>query len=192
MVLLLGFPGGSDGKESALNLGDRGLIPVLQRSPGEGNSYPLQYSGLENSMDRGAWQATVHGVAKSWTRLSDWTELNWITLQYCIGFCHTLTWISHGCTCVLHSESPSHLFPHPIPQGCLRAPALSTLSHASNLDWWSISHMIICMFQCYFLKSSHPLLPPLCPKVCSLRLYLLCCPACRIISTVFLKFMYMR
>ena len=61
MVLLLGFPGGSDGKESALNLGDLGLIPVLQRSPGEGNSYPLQYSGLENSMDRGTWQATVHG-----------------------------------------------------------------------------------------------------------------------------------
>ena len=71
MVLLLGFPGGSDGKESALNLGDLGLIPVLQRSPGEGNSYPLQYSGLENSMDRGTWQATVHGITKSWTRQSD-------------------------------------------------------------------------------------------------------------------------
>jgi len=52
MVLLLGFPGGSDGKESALNSGDLGLIPVLRRSPGEGNSYPLQYSGLENFMDR--------------------------------------------------------------------------------------------------------------------------------------------
>ena len=55
------------GKEFACNAGDLGLIPGLGRSPGEGNGYPLQYSGLENSMDRGAWQATVHGVAKSWT-----------------------------------------------------------------------------------------------------------------------------
>ena len=53
--------------ESAYNAGDLGLIPGLGRSPGEGNGYPLQYSGLENSMDRGAWQATVHGVAKSLT-----------------------------------------------------------------------------------------------------------------------------
>ena len=67
----MGFPGGSDGKESACIAGDLGLIPVLGRSPGKGNGYPLQYSGLENSMDRGARQATVHGVTKSWTRLSD-------------------------------------------------------------------------------------------------------------------------
>ena len=61
----LGFPGGSDGKASACNAGDRGLIPGSGRSPGEGNVNPLQYSCLENSMDRGAWWATVHGVAKS-------------------------------------------------------------------------------------------------------------------------------
>ena len=59
-----GFPGGSDGKESACNVGDLGLIPELGRSPGEGNNNPFQYSCLENSMDRGAWQAIVHGVAK--------------------------------------------------------------------------------------------------------------------------------
>ena len=58
----MGFSGGSDGKESTCDAGDLGLIPGLGRSSGEGNSYPLQYSGLENSMDRGAWQATVHGV----------------------------------------------------------------------------------------------------------------------------------
>ena len=52
-------------------MGDLGSIPVLGRSPGEGIGYPLQYSGLENSMDRGAWQATVHGVSKSQARLSD-------------------------------------------------------------------------------------------------------------------------
>ena len=87
---------------------------------------------------------------------------NWrlITLQYGSGFCHTLTWTSHGCTCVPHSEPSSHLSPHPIPQGHPSAPALSTLSHASNLEWRSVSHMIIYMFQCYSLRSSHPHLYP--------------------------------
>ena len=71
MSSLGGFPGGSDGKESACNVGDLGLIPELARSPGEGNSYPLQYSVLYNPMDRGAWQATVHGVTKSQTGLNN-------------------------------------------------------------------------------------------------------------------------
>ena len=62
-IKIFSIPGGSDGKESACNVGDLGSIPGLGRSPGEGNSYPLQYSGLENSMDRGAWQAIVQGVA---------------------------------------------------------------------------------------------------------------------------------
>ena len=61
------FPGDSEGKESACNTGDQGLIPGSGRSPGGGNSNPLQYSCLENSMDRGAWRATVLGVAKSQT-----------------------------------------------------------------------------------------------------------------------------
>ena len=65
-----GFPGGSDDKESTCNAGDLGSVPGLGRSPREGNGYPLLYSGMENSMHRGAWQAT-HGVAKSQTRLSD-------------------------------------------------------------------------------------------------------------------------
>ena len=64
---MVGFPGGSDGKVSACNVGDPGLIPGLGRSPGEGNGNPLQYSCLENSMDVGAWWATVHGVAKGQT-----------------------------------------------------------------------------------------------------------------------------
>ena len=66
-----GFPGGSDGKESVCCAGDPGLIPGLGRSPEERNGYPLQYSCLENSMDRGAWQATVYGVTKSQTQLSN-------------------------------------------------------------------------------------------------------------------------
>ena len=67
------FPGGSDGKASAYSAGDPGLIPGSGRFPGEGNGKPLQYSCLENPMDGGAWWATVHGVAKSRTRLSDFT-----------------------------------------------------------------------------------------------------------------------
>ena len=66
-----GFPGGSDGKESTCNARDLGLIPGSGRSPGEGKGYPLQYSCLDNFMDRGAWQAAVHGFTKSWTRLND-------------------------------------------------------------------------------------------------------------------------
>ena len=66
-----GFTGGSDSKESAYNVGDPGLIPGLERSPREGNGYPLQYSCLENSMDKAVWQATIHGVTKSWTQLID-------------------------------------------------------------------------------------------------------------------------
>ena len=62
-----GFSFGSDGKESACDAGDLGLIPRSGRSPGEGNGYPLQYSCLENFVGRGAWRATVHAVAKSWT-----------------------------------------------------------------------------------------------------------------------------
>ena len=67
----LGFPSGSDGKESAFNAGDLSLIPGLGRSPGGGHGNPFQYSCLENPMDRGAWRAIAHGAAKSWTRLSD-------------------------------------------------------------------------------------------------------------------------
>ena len=67
----MGFPGGSDGKASAYNAGDPGSIPG--RSPGAGNSNPLQYSCLENPIDGGALWVTVHGVTKSRTRLSDFT-----------------------------------------------------------------------------------------------------------------------
>ena len=77
--MYMGFLGGSDSKESACNAGNLGLIPRLGRSPGEGNGNPLQYSCLENSIDRGAWQATVHGAEKSWTRLSDF--------DFCFSIC---------------------------------------------------------------------------------------------------------
>ena len=72
-MVVQGFPGGSEVKASACNAGYLGSIPGSGRSPGEGNGSPLQYSCLENPMDLGAWQATIHGVAKTWTQLSDFT-----------------------------------------------------------------------------------------------------------------------
>ena len=85
LTFYLGFPGGSDGKASVYNAEDPGSIPGSGRYPGEGNGNPLQYSCLENSMAGGAWWATVHGVAKSQTRLSDLTSLS--------GICHCSFWI---------------------------------------------------------------------------------------------------
>ena len=71
---------------------------------------------------------------------------------------HVHPWLIHvnECTCVLHPKPPSHISPHSIPQGHPSTPALNTLSHASNLDWQSISHMVIYMFQCYL--SNYPIL----------------------------------
>ena len=71
VILCVGFPGSSDSKESACNMGDPGSIPGSGRSPGEGNDYPLQYSYLKNLMDRGALWTIVHGIAKSQTWLND-------------------------------------------------------------------------------------------------------------------------
>ena len=69
--MAMGFPGGSVGKGAACNAGDLVLIPGSGRFSGKGNDYPLQYSCLENFMDKGAWQATVHGVSKRSTQLSN-------------------------------------------------------------------------------------------------------------------------
>ena len=112
----LGIPGSSEVKVSACNAGDLGSIPGLERSPGEGNGNPLQYSCLENLMDRGAWWATVHGVAKSWTRLSDftftssatWTLDNMPLIHWALFFYFLL---EYGCftmfiSAVQQSESP--------------------------------------------------------------------------------------
>ena len=118
---------------------------------------------------------------------------NWelIASQYCSCFCCILTWIHHGCTCVPHPETPSHLPPHPIPLGHPSVPALSTLSHASNLDWRSVSHVIVYMFQCYSLKSSHSHLLPQSPKDCPIHLCLFCYLTYRVIVTIFLNSVYM-
>ena len=78
----MGFPGGSEVKASAWNAGDPGLIPGSGRSPGEGNGNPLQYSCLENPMEGEVWWAIVHGVAKRRTRLSEFTSLQYIVVEF--------------------------------------------------------------------------------------------------------------
>ena len=92
----------------------------------------------------------------------------------------------------MYSPSPSHLPPHSIPLGHPSAPALSTLSHASKLDWWFVSHMIIYMFQCHSPISSCPRPLPQSPKDCSIHLCLFCCLTYRVIITIFLNSIYMR
>ena len=86
----LSFPGGSAGKESTCNAGDQGSKPGLGRSPGEGKGYPLQYSGLEKSIN-----CIVHGVAKSWTQLSDF---HFTSALYWVEACILLRKLKMGCT----------------------------------------------------------------------------------------------
>ena len=131
---------------------------------GEGNGNPLQCSCLENPRDRGACWAAIYGVSQSRTRMKQLSSSSnyFKTLWWFLPYIHmNQPWVYM----ITHPDPPSNLPPHPITQSHPSAPALSTLSHASNLDWWSVSHMTICMFQCYPLKSSHPHLLPQSPKV---------------------------
>ena len=81
-----GFPGGSDSEASACNAGDPGSIPGSGRSPGKGNGYPFQYSCLENLMDRGAWQTTVHAWGHKESNMTEWLTL--ITFILRVGCLH--------------------------------------------------------------------------------------------------------
>ena len=101
---------------------------------------------------------------------------NWRLITYNTVVVFAIHWheSAMGVHVFLILNTPFHLPPHPIPQGHPSAPALSALSHASNLDWRSVSHTIIYMFQCYSLKSSHPRLLPQSPKDCSIHLCLIC------------------
>ena len=114
---LLGFPGGLEVKASASNAGDLGSIPGLGRSPGEGNDNPLQCSSLENPMDREAQQVTVHGVAKSRTRLSDFTSPHLTKVIDCV--LNRLNFLHSICLCYGFSYVETHMCPY------LCAPVLS-------------------------------------------------------------------
>ena len=116
-------------------------------------------------------------------------SLRLITLQYCSGFCHPLTGISHGFTCVPHPEPPSHLPLHPVPLGLPRAPGPSTcLMHPA----WAGDLFHYRQYTCCSFKTSHPRLLPQSPKVCSVHLCLFFCFAYRAIVTIFLNSIYMR
>ena len=97
-----GFPGGSEVKASVCNAGEPGSILESGRSPGEGNGNPLQYSCLESPMDRGAWRATVHGVAKSRTRLSDFTHSLRLVIMFLPSSKHLLmSWLQSPSAVIL-------------------------------------------------------------------------------------------
>ena len=128
-----GFPCGSASKESACSVGDLGSIPGLGRSPGEGNSYPLQYSGLENSMDY-----TVHGVAKSQIQLSDFHLYPYAAAAKLLQLCPTLRAHRRQPTRLLHSwDSPGRNtgvgLPCPSP-GDLPNPGIKPRSPALRAD----------------------------------------------------------
>ena len=114
-----------------------------------------------------------------------------IALQYCVGLCHSSSWSATG----IHISPPSRtLLPSPTPphpSGLSQSTGLSSLCHTANSYLLSTLHLAMYIFPCYSLNSSHPLLPQLCPQVFSLCLHLHCCPANRLISTVFLDSIYM-
>ena len=120
---------------------------------------------------------------------------NWriIALKCCVGFSHATMWINHKGTyviCHLPLESSPNPPPHPTPLGCHRIPGWTPCI----MQLLPISYIFYAWYvcQCYSLNSFHPLLPPLCPQVCSLCLHLYSCPENRFISTSFLDSMYMH
>ena len=130
---------------SAGDLRDSGLIPGLVRSSGEGNNNPLQYSCLENAMDRGAWWAAVHGVAESWTRLSDLAWARW-------------------CVCSVGSDS---LRPHALWPARLLSPwdfpgkntgvgCHFLLRGSSQPRDWTHNSYVFCIAGRFFIPLSHP------------------------------------
>ena len=140
---------------------------------------------MEKLIDSRLKREYNRGVCSHSAWLTFFLTLFYFTILY--WFCHTSTWIHHGCTCVPNPESPSHLPPCTISLGHPSAPASSILYHVSNLDWRFVSYMILYMFQCHSPKLSHPLPLPQSPKDCSIHLCLFCCLAYRVIVTIFLN-----
>ena len=140
---LLGFPGGTSGKESTCYLGnirDASLIPGLGGSPGWRQENPLQYPCLKNPMDRGAWQVTVHRVAKSQT------GLKWLSTHVrCVGFCHATMGNDHNLRYISHNYIPSLLSlpAHSHPTLCI------ITEHQARFYVWYSSFLIAIYFTYY-------------------------------------------
>ena len=153
----MGFPGGSDSKESACIAGDLGLIPESRRSPGEGNGNPLQYSCLENPMDGEAWQATVHGVAKSQALVCDFTFTFHFHASEKEMVIHSsiLAWRIPG------TEKPSGLpsmGSHRVRHDWSNLAAAAVAAREKNLPSWQAGHYYtILLFSC-LVTQSHPTL----------------------------------
>ena len=155
-------------------------------------SHPYMTTGKTIAFTRRTFVGKVMSLLKKIFFYFNWRL---ITLQYCSVLPYidmNQPWVYMCPT----SWTPSHLPPHSIPQSHHSASALSTLSHALNLDWRSGNiHVVIYMFQCYSLNSSlnsFSHLLPRSPKFCYLHLCLFCCLAYRVIITIFLKSIYMR
>ena len=130
-LMLQGFPGGWDGKESACNVGDLGLIPGSERSLGEGNGNPSQYSCLENSMDRGTWRAIVHGIAES--GMNEWP----LSLSYAVHYI-LVTYLLYNWRFI--SLNPLYLF-HPLPPSFWQ-PVFSSAGSSVPPFWGHVAHRI--------------------------------------------------
>ena len=141
----MGFPGDSDGKESSCNVGDLGLIPVLGRSPREEIGYPLQYSCLESSIDRGAWQATAHGIARvghDWaTRERYWIKDPLYSSMTSFQLISSYPYILISCKDSISKEVYIH------PNWWLELPCIfqgPSLTHNGNILLYE--YAIICLF----------------------------------------------
>ena len=149
----------------------------------------LGWTGWVSFLSKGLSRVFSKTTVQKHQFFSTLLSLFYFTILY--WFCHTSTWIHHGCIHVPNPEPPSHLTPHTISLGYPSKPAPSILYPASNLDWWFISYMILNMFQCHSAISSHPLPLPQSPKDCFTHLCLFCCLAYRVIITIFLNSVYM-
>ena len=126
----MGFPGSSAGRESACSVGELGLIPGLGRSPGERNSYPLQYSGLTNSMDY-----IVHGVAKSRTQLSDFHFHFWLSILIHTHTCSPVLTMASGQPYWQGPDARLMVLMHFVPQALCSAPYINISLYLIQYHW---------------------------------------------------------
>ena len=142
----------------------KGMWLGLLQQGREGQSRPVRKSCKHTrGPSTSQWGVTAQNMQdKEDSFFFPFIFISWrlITLKYCSGFCHTLTWIGQGFTCVPHPDPLSHLPPPSYPSGSSQCTSPEHLSHASNLGWWSVSPLIVYLFQCCSLWTPHPHLLP--------------------------------